>query len=77
MPCGTTGTNSRQSSLTTKRTRTSRIRSAPLMSNYNQPHNAKIAEGDFINPFETLGPRKLARKLGYKNVRSVLRDEKQ
>lgn len=41
------------------------------MSNYKQPHNAKISEGDFINLFETLGPHKLARKLGYKNVRSV------
>jgi hypothetical protein len=42
-----------------------------VMSNYKQPHNAKIPEGDFINLFETLGPHKLARKLGYKSVRSV------
>jgi hypothetical protein len=43
------------------------------MSNYNQPHNAKIPEGDFINLFETLGPRKLARKLGYAHIRAVFR----
>ena len=41
------------------------------MSNPHQPHNAKVSEGDFINLFETLGPKKLARKLGYKSERAV------
>lgn len=43
------------------------------MSNPNPPHNEKIQEGDFISLFESIGPRKLAKKLGYKNVRSVFK----
>jgi hypothetical protein len=34
-------------------------------------HNQKITDGDFINLFETLGPRKLARQLGYSSDRPV------
>lgn len=41
------------------------------MPNYKEPHNAKIAEGDFIALFEAIGPHALARKLGYSTVRPV------
>jgi hypothetical protein len=43
------------------------------MPNPNPPHNEKIPEGDFISLFESIGPRKLAKKLGYKSVRSVFK----
>jgi hypothetical protein len=34
-------------------------------------HNQKLTDGDFINLFETLGPRKLSRQLGYSSFRPV------
>lgn len=34
-------------------------------------HNAKLSDGDFINLFQTLGPRRLAHQCGYKSLRAV------
>lgn len=42
------------------------------MSNYKEPHNSKLPEKDFIALFESIGPRALARKLGYSSDRPVL-----
>jgi hypothetical protein len=43
------------------------------MPNYQEPHNSKLPEKDFIALFEAIGPRALARKLGYSGVRPVFR----
>lgn len=41
------------------------------MANYGPVHNEKIPEKDFIALFESIGPNRLARKLGYKSMRAV------
>ena len=41
------------------------------MPNYKEPHNSKLPEKDFIALFESIGPNRLARKLGYKSIRAV------
>lgn len=41
------------------------------MANYGLPHNAKLSDGDFVNLFESIGPRELARQLGYSSPRPV------
>jgi hypothetical protein len=41
------------------------------MPNFNAPHNAKVSQGDFIYLFESIGPRALARQLGYSSPRPV------
>ena len=34
-------------------------------------HNAKLGDGDFINLFESMGPRRLAKHMGYSSPRPV------
>lgn len=41
------------------------------MPNYGTPHNAKVSDDDFIRLFESIGPRALARTLGFKTPREV------
>ena len=43
------------------------------MANHGPAHNEKIPEKDFIALFESIGPRALARKLGYSTDRAVFK----
>lgn len=43
----------------------------PKSAHYKESATRKLSDGDFINLFESIGPRKLARQCGYKSLRAV------